>query len=335
MKPTNSHLVRLARSIGACLALASLGQAAWAMSSLPVERIHTAQWAQVCADTESVRDSSKNTPNPVALSGSTVALGTKDIATAWFAAPTNRYPHKSMGSIEHAGALVAKLNKASGGRQLQVTLPLDRVFEDLEPRLVDLDGDGRDEIIVIEAQLLRGSSMVVYGVRADGRALVELARSPATGLPFRWLNPAGVGDFDGDGRLDLSAVITPHVAGSLILYHYAPPNLVPFATQMDISNHRMGAKELRLSVVLPPEHSAAASGRPFGSPGPIQSRALILVPDMQRKLVYLLRWDHDMHLKELAATEPLPTTIERMSRSGRGACFQTLDGVWWRVDRPH
>ena len=37
-------------------------------------------------------------------------------------------------------------------------LALNRVFEDLSPRLVDIDQDGRDGVIVIEADALRGAS---------------------------------------------------------------------------------------------------------------------------------------------------------------------------------
>ena len=75
------------------------------------------------------------------------------------------------------------------GRLQDVTyqLPLNRVFEDLVPRLVDLDGDGRDEVVLVESDLLRGAALVVLGLRpvrtaaglspkvgkADTRATVE------------------------------------------------------------------------------------------------------------------------------------------------------------------
>jgi hypothetical protein len=107
------------------------------------------------------------------------------------------------------------------------SLPSHRVFEDRVPRLVDLDGDGRDEILLVEADVVFGAALVVLGLRND--AIVERARGPAVGSSFRWLNPVGVSDFDGDGRSDLASVTTPHIGWVLTLLHYRPPRLEPFA----------------------------------------------------------------------------------------------------------
>ena len=37
------------------------------------------------------------------------------------------------------------------GKRFTVRLKDDAVFEDLAPRLVDLDGDGRDEIVLVKS----------------------------------------------------------------------------------------------------------------------------------------------------------------------------------------
>ena len=259
------------------------------------------------------------------LPQSEAVQGSKDIAWAWLGLPTSRYPHAAFGSPVHAGSLHVLLADASGAlQQLTLTLPTQRVFEDRVPRLVDIDGDGRDEIILVEADTTRGAALVVFGLRAAagaapgtpaGLALVELARSPSTGTAFRWLNPVGVTDFDGDGRLDIASVTTPHIGGVLTLYHFRPPQLVPFARAADVSNHRYGSLEQRLSVVVE-------------QPG---RRPTVLVPDMQHTALQALRWDAPGQWSRLDEPVALRARIERMTPLAGGACVLLADASWWRV----
>lgn len=254
--------------------------------------------------------------------------GIKDIAWAWLGSPTNRYPHAAFGSPVHAGSLHVLVADASGARQqLTLTLPAQRVFEDRVPRLVDLDGDGRDEIILVEADTARGAALVVFSLRAAagaagtasatsaGLSLVELARSPFIGTAFRWLNPAGFADFDGDGRLDIASVTTPHIGGVLTLYHFRPPQLVPFARATDVSNHRYGQLEQQLAAVVE-------------QPG---QRPVVLVPDMQHTALQALRWDAPGQWSRVDEPVALRARIERVTPLAGGACVLLADASWWRV----
>jgi hypothetical protein len=257
-------------------------------------------------------------PPPAAakrLAGSAVAQGQRDIAWAWLGSPTLRYPHTALGSPTHAGSLHVLL--AKGGAELVLELPLNRVFEDLQVRLYDIDQDGSDEVVVVESDALKGAALVVFGVRQG--QLKELARSPFAGSTFRWLNPVGMADFDGDGKLDLAAVITPHIGGRLTFYRYAPPHLLPFASASDVSNHRMGASEQQLAAI------SVQSGK----------RPAVIVPDMSLRALYVLRWGTQGAWQEIDKPLPLPARAERITPLAGGACLLLADQSWWRVTTTH
>ena len=159
------------------------------------------------------------------------------IVAADYAEPTTRYPHGVLGDdIEH-GALTVTL--ADGSRQM-ARLPEVLVFEDVAPRLVDLDGDGAAEVIAVESHADLGGRLAVWGL-VDGR----LARRAATGhigTRFRWIAPAGAADLDGDGEVELAAVDRPHLAKVLRVWRFrtGPDRLEPVAEAPGHSNHRIG-----------------------------------------------------------------------------------------------
>ncbi len=173
------------------------------------------------------------------------AFGIFDIAKVWLIAPTARYGHGVLGDAIEAGGLRAIL---TNGETTEYRLDENSVFEDLRPRLADLDGDGTEEIIVVRSYLDAGAALAVLGVR-EGR-LELLAETSPIGQAHRWLNPVGVGDFDGDGQREIAYVETPHIGGILRIVALKDGRLTEVAAQHGFSNHAIGSRALRLSAIF-------------------------------------------------------------------------------------
>jgi hypothetical protein len=174
-----------------------------------------------------------------------IVSGTGLIRRAWLSAPTARYDHGVLGDEIEAGAISAVL---ADGRRLDFSLSEDAVFEDRTPRLVDLNGDQQEELLVVKTYLDRGAALAI--VTADKQNLQIAAEARAIGLSNRWLNPVGVADFDGDGINEVAAVITPHIGGTLTLYEWRANKLIEDHAEYGFSNHQMGSRNQDLSVLL-------------------------------------------------------------------------------------
>ena len=180
---------------------------------------------------------------PNALPDGRIANGGRNIARAWLADPTGRYDHGVLGDAIEAESVV--VDRRDGRRDV-VKLPADAVFEDLRPRVADL-GNGDEKIIVVKSYLARGSALAVIGER-NGRFEV-IAETPPIGAPHRWLNPAGIADFNGDGVVDIAMVRMPHALGRLELWSWRDGSLQKTLEVSGVANHFIGSRALQMSAV--------------------------------------------------------------------------------------
>ncbi|MEM7250193.1 MAG: VCBS repeat-containing protein [Pseudomonadota bacterium] len=246
-----------------------------------------------------------------------IATGTNGVLEAWFEDPTSRYAHFVLGGNYEPATLAVRTERGV----LRTTLSADSVFEDREPRLADLDGDGNDEVIVVRSYQRGGAALAIYHVQ-NGQ-LVRLTETPDMGHPYGWLNPAGIADFDGDGQLEVLFVRKPHVMGRLEMWRLEQGAMVRVATMTDTSNHVNGSPQIRLSTVA----DFDGDGLPD-----------LAIPDFDRRAIRFLRFTNGV--KEFGRVKlPAPavgdfTPQGNASPSGRSIAIPLRNGDVVRIMPP-
>jgi hypothetical protein len=167
----------------------------------------------------------------------------------------------------------------------------DAVFEDVEPRLIDLDRDGTPEILVIKSYRDKGSALAVVG-RRDG-AWGVLAETPPGGAPRSWLAPAAVADVEGDGKPGIALVRTPHVQGLLQLWRFEGGRLALRHEAAGYANHVLGSAALDNAAAV----DVDGDGRPE-----------LVIPTQDRTSLAILSLENG--IRELARV-PLPALAGR------------------------
>ena len=219
--------------------------------------------------------------------------------------PTDRYDHGVFGEkLEGSTLRVEPLGFERRPPLLPadhgIELPQTQVFEDRTPRVTDLEGFGRTHIVTILTEVTQGASVAVFGLADD--KLTLLAQSPYIGTPNRWLNIAGIEDFDGSGSAAIALVETPHIGGTLQFWRWVSDregggSLKLVAEEKDAlgySNHVFGSREQRLSAV-----------EDFDGDG-VSDLAL---PSQDRRTLRLVKVEGD-EITDIA-TVPLPSPIDK------------------------
>lgn len=157
------------------------------------------------------------------------------ITSARFIEPTTRYAHGVLGDNIEYGALELSVKGEDGAKVTTITLPEDRVFEDLAPRLWDVDSDGDVEAVVVESQDQRGAQLAIYDATGT-----KIATTPHIGTRFRWLAPIGAADLDGDDHVEIAYVDRPHLAKTLRIWRFKDDQLAEIAAIPGLTNHKIG-----------------------------------------------------------------------------------------------
>ena len=208
----------------------------------------------------------------------------------------------------------------NNGDPANLTLSKNFVFEDRTPRLMDLDGDGRNEVITLLSSSSKGAAIAVYGIR-DGQ-LQQLSRTPFVGRTNRWRNIGGMADYNGDGNIEIAEVITPHIGGTLKFWTWRDSQLQSTASARFFSNHAIGSPEQRLSATA----DFDGDGRPD-----------IAVPGGNRRSLHLIGFSSANKLKQIAEmsfeSEITRPILLQQTPSGPSLKLGLADGTYWIVKR--
>lgn len=162
---------------------------------------------------------------------------------ALYAQPVTRYQHGILGDKIEAGQLVV----AFQNRIYELMLDENYVFEDVRPRLVDVDKDGVYEVICIRTHVGKGAGITIY--KLSENTLELYAFVPEIGRSNRWLNIVAVDDLDKDGITELAWIQTPHIGGILKVAKIYPGELQVLDETSLYSNHAIGERNLCLSTL--------------------------------------------------------------------------------------
>ncbi len=157
------------------------------------------------------------------------------IESAWYDGATDRYSHGVLGDAIEPSILSVSVNTPC---DVSVTLNTDHVFEDIAPRLADVDGEPGAEVVTVRSHRKKGAQIAIYALVDNSLQL--LATTPYIGTANRWLAPVGIADFDNDGYTDIAFVDRPHLAKVLRVWSYQNGELVEVASSAGYSNHKIG-----------------------------------------------------------------------------------------------
>lgn len=172
-----------------------------------------------------------------------VAIDPDSTTFAQYAQPTEKYRHGILGDRIEAEQLVV----IQDGVLYDLTLDNPYVFEDIRPRIFDVDNDNNPEYITIRTHVERGGAIAIYKV-INGQ-LTELTSIEEIGIPNRWLNIAAIDDLDNDGTVEIAWVETPHIGGILKVASIENNRIIIKDEIREYSNHAIGEINLCLSVL--------------------------------------------------------------------------------------
>jgi hypothetical protein len=172
-----------------------------------------------------------------------IAISRDNRVYAQYAKQVEKYNHGILGDKVEAEQLVVVVDSVFNTFHLSD----EYVFEDIRPRLYDVDGDGELEFICIRSHISKGAGIAIY--KMVNSQLVEYAHVAEIGTANRWLNIVCMNDLDNDGTVELVWIETPHIGGILKVAKINKGKLQVLDENAQLSNHAIGERNLCLSAL--------------------------------------------------------------------------------------
>jgi len=220
--------------------------------------------------------------NYIQLPEQEIAISNNQLVFAQYASPTKRYTHGIMGDAIEASDLVVVVND----NFYNIELSDNYVFEDIRPRLANVDEDEALEFICIRSHLNKGAGIVIYKLGKNG--LYEYAFVPEIGIRNRWLNIVAIQDLDDDKKIELAWIETPHIGGILKVAEITEGELQIIDEVFPFSNHAIGETNLCLSVI-----------------NIENDNKVVYVPSQDRQSIVGFRFEEKRWIKHFTVTQPV------------------------------
>ncbi len=182
----------------------------------------------------------------------------------YLSGPTDAYAHGVLGDAIEAGS-VTWLD--GSGAATTFSTPEGLVVEGISAMWVDVDGDGRREVVVTLSDARAGARLAVLD-----EAGAVVAMGPAVGRGSRWRHQIAVAPLGPAGEIEIVDVLTPHLGGVVEFFRIAGRELDLAAAVPGFTSHVLGSRNLdlalaadadgdgRVEVVVPTQDRTALGG---------------------------------------------------------------------------
>ncbi len=158
-------------------------------------------------------------------------------------ATDQRYVHGIMGDrLEGATLLILEVRNSQIQVLARIDLPGEDVYEGIAPFWADVDGDGREDLVTTVANGSLGARLRAY--LWDGGQIRQEVDGPAIGRGNRWRHQLTAAPFGPHGEIEIAAVLTPHIGGTLEFYRFDEASLRIAARLGGVTTHRIGSRNL-------------------------------------------------------------------------------------------